>query len=115
MRKTPYNQEIKRYIFYSEDAYVLHIGEHYEELILQAMNELIEVITVKNINECHSSIPLERAVSLLEKYYKLTNKLPKDTRQQKKDTTEKITQEPDYEKVKNKTKPLKSELADTYE
>lgn len=108
MKKTLNNQEIKRYIFYSEEPYVIHIGEHYEDLILQAEKDMKAVITVKNINGCNSSIPLERALSLLEKYYKLTKRTPKAMQEEKKASQQEI-QVP----VENKSSS-KAALADSY-
>lgn len=61
-------------IMYSEVAYIMHLGKEYEEKILNAQETMNPVITVKNINGCNTSIPLERALKLLEKYYKLINK-----------------------------------------
>jgi hypothetical protein len=107
MKKTLNNQEIKRYIFFSEEPYIIHIGEHYEELILQAEKDMKAVITVRNVNECNSSIPLERALSLLEKYYKLTKRTPKAA----KEVTQKIVHESVEEKKMKSSKPA---LADSY-
>lgn len=111
MKNSLNNQEIKRYIFYSEVPYIVHIGEHYEGLILQAKEEMKAVITVRNVNECTSSIPLERALNLLEKYYKLTKRAPKVLQEEKEDTQD-LAKEP-LENNK-KAKSSKTALADHY-
>ncbi|MEK6479446.1 hypothetical protein WJR50_18020 [Catalinimonas sp. 4WD22] len=72
MKKSPNSDENTKLVMYSEEAYIMHLGKEYEEKILNAQKTMNPVITVKNINGCNSSIPLERALNLLEKYYKLT-------------------------------------------
>lgn len=111
MKKSLNNQEIKRYIFYSEAPYIIHCGEHYEGLILQAKEEMKAVITIKNVNECTSSIPLERALNLLEKYYKLTKRAPQALHEEKEEVKELATEPVENNK---KTKPSKTALADPY-
>ncbi|WPP50681.1 hypothetical protein [Catalinimonas niigatensis] len=111
MKKSLNNQEIKRYIFYSEVPYTIHIGEHYEGLILQAKEEMKAVITVRNVNECTSSIPLERALNLLEKYYKLTKRVPQAL-QKEKEEVQALADEP--VEINKKTQPSKTALANPY-
>lgn len=111
MKKSLNNQEIKRFIFYSEEPYIVHIGEHYEDVILHAKEALKEVITVRNVNECTSSIPLERALNLLEKYYKLTKRTPKSI-QEDKTASPVVKNEPLEEKIQ--TKSSKKVVADPY-
>ncbi len=71
MKETPNDQDVPPFVFYSDDAFTLHVGNHYEGLILEAKDNMKAVITFKNINGCYSSIPTERMSNLLEKYYKL--------------------------------------------
>lgn len=76
MKKPLNSDEHLKLVMYSEEAYIMHLGREYEQKILNAQKMMDPVITVKNINGCNSSIPLERALNLLEKYYKLTKKSP---------------------------------------
>lgn len=69
-------ENIKKYVFMTENTYLLHLGEHNEEKILLAEKEMNPVIRIINVNESTSAIPLERALFLLEKYYKLAKKTP---------------------------------------
>lgn len=103
MKKNLNNLEIKKYIFFSEHAYIVHMGEHYEDLILQAKDEMKPVITIKNVNGCQSSIPLERALSQLEKYAKLSRQTPK-IRQEEQSTIRMMVSEPVEKKESQNSK-----------
>lgn len=65
---------VKRLVFMTENEYLLHLGQHYEEKILQAQKNLEPVIRIISVNGTTSSIPLERASHLLKKYYKISGK-----------------------------------------
>ncbi len=66
--------EIKPFIFFSEEPFITYFGQNYESTVLQANRRCIPVIGIINANGTRSAIPLERANSLLEKYYRLKAK-----------------------------------------
>lgn len=63
--------EIKRFIFFTEESFIIYFGRNYESTVLHANRHCIPVIRIINANGTRSALPLERANSLLEKYYKL--------------------------------------------
>lgn len=70
-----YNSSAKingRFVFMTEKQYLIHVGNHYEEKILEAKKNLEPVIRIRNINGTVCALPLDRAVALLDKYYHLT-------------------------------------------
>ena len=68
--------EIKRFVFLTEQEYILYFGQHYEKSVLKANATDQPVVKVRNGNGIISSIPTERANFLLEKYHKLLKKDP---------------------------------------
>ena len=68
------NTEIKRFIFFTDEAFLIYFGRNYESTVLQANRRCIPVIRIINANGTRSALPLERANSLLEKYYRLRDK-----------------------------------------
>ncbi len=71
------SNEVKQLIFMTGNEYLLHLGEHYEDKILKAKKDIEPVIRIINVNGNPSSIPLERALYMLEKFYKLSGKVEK--------------------------------------
>jgi hypothetical protein len=67
-------EDVSKLIFMTENDYLLHLGENYEKTILSAKKEMEPVVRLLNINGTYSSIPLERSLQMLEKYYKLVQK-----------------------------------------
>jgi hypothetical protein len=65
------NTDIKRFIFFTEEPFLIYFGRNYESTVLSANRNCIPVIRIVNANGTHSAIPLERANGLLEKYYRL--------------------------------------------
>ncbi|MEO0334476.1 MAG: hypothetical protein AAF223_22850 [Bacteroidota bacterium] len=68
--------EIKRFVFLTEQEYILYFGQNYENSVQQANATDQPVIRARNGNGIISSIPTERANYLLEKYHKLLKKNP---------------------------------------
>ena len=62
---------IKKFIFFTEEAFLIYFGRNYESTVLSANRNCIPVIRIVNASGTRSAIPLERANGLLEKYYKL--------------------------------------------
>lgn len=110
MKKPLNSDEHLKLVMYSEEAYIMHLGREYEQKILNAQKIMDPVITVKNINGCNSSIPLERALNLLEKYYKLIKKTPRV----EKDSSEKAADSLDKKpKIKEKAVAERYMMADS--
>ena len=63
--------EIKRFILFTEEPFLIYFGKNYESTVLQANRNCIPVISIVNASGTRSAIPLERANGLLEKYYKI--------------------------------------------
>lgn len=63
--------DIKRFIFFTEEPFIIYFGKNYESTVLHANRSCIPVIRIINANGTRSAIPLERANGLLEKYYRL--------------------------------------------
>lgn len=68
--------EIKKFIFLTEQEYILYFGQNYENSVIEANKADRPVVRVRNGNGIMSSIPTERANYLLEKYYKMVKKNP---------------------------------------
>lgn len=66
--------DVKRLAFMTDSSYLMHLGDHFEDQILKAREDMEPVIRIINVNGCPSAIPLERALYLLEKYYKISGK-----------------------------------------
>ncbi len=62
---------IKKFIFFTEESFLIYFGRNYESTVLSANRNCIPVIRIVNASGTRSAIPLERANGLLEKYYKL--------------------------------------------
>ena len=77
MRNKTGIQDMSKLIFMTQNEYLLHLGDHYQDVILKAKENMEPVVRLVNINGTYSSIPLERALQLLEKYNKITQ--PKTT------------------------------------
>lgn len=67
-------ENVSKLIFMTDKDYLLHLGKHYEDTIIKAKKKMEPVVRILNINGTYSSIPLERALQLLEKYHKLSQK-----------------------------------------
>ncbi len=52
----------------------MYFGQHYESSVLKANETKQDVIQIKNENGITSSIPIERANHLLEKYHRTLKK-----------------------------------------
>ena len=74
MRKENLNIEPRKFVFMTEIEFIKHFGENYEDAVNEYLIHDKPVLRIHNINGCTSSIPIERAKYLLEKYYKMTNK-----------------------------------------
>jgi len=74
MKEKNNSSDIRRIFFMTEKEYLMHLGENYEAAIQKALEDLEPVIRIINVNGNPSSIPLERALYLLEKYHKLIGK-----------------------------------------
>ncbi|MGB3849462.1 MAG: hypothetical protein WA958_05800 [Tunicatimonas sp.] len=70
--------DIKRFIFFTEEPFLIYFGRNYESTVLSANRNCIPVIRIVNANGTHSAIPLERANGLLEKYYRLRDSQAKE-------------------------------------
>ncbi|MEM6842181.1 MAG: hypothetical protein AAF944_22685 [Bacteroidota bacterium] len=68
--------EIKRFVFLTEQEYILYFGKNYESSVQQANDTDQLVIRARNGNGIISSIPIERANYLVEKYHRLLKKNP---------------------------------------
>ena len=70
------NQSIepRKFVFMTETEFIKHFGDNYEDAVNEHISNDKPVLTIHNINGCISSLPIERAKYLLEKYYKMTNK-----------------------------------------
>ena len=73
-----HSTEIKKFIFFTEEPFIIYFGKNYESVVLQANRNCIPVIRIVNASGTHSAIPLERANSLLEKYYKILDRESKE-------------------------------------
>ncbi len=69
---------IKKFIFFTEEAFLIYFGRNYESTVLSANRNCIPVIRIVNASGTRSAIPLERANGLLEKYYKLRDQQAKE-------------------------------------
>ena len=74
MRKENLNIEPRKFVFMTEIEFIKHFGENYEDAVNEHIIHDKPVLRIHNINGCTSSIPIERARYLLEKYHKMTNK-----------------------------------------
>lgn len=73
-----HSTEIKKFIFFTEEPFIVYFGKNYESVVLQANRNCIPVIRIINASGTHSAVPLERANSLLEKYYKIMDRQAKE-------------------------------------
>ena len=73
-----YSTEIKKFIFFTEEPFIEYFGKNYEATVLHANRQCIPVISIVNASGTRSAVPLERANSLLEKYYKLIDQQAKE-------------------------------------
>ena len=73
-----YSTAIKKFIFFTEEPFIEYFGKNYESTVLHANRHCIPVIRIVNASGTRSAIPLERANSLLEKYYKLMDQQAKE-------------------------------------
>lgn len=73
-----YSTEIKKFVFFTEEPFIVYFGKNYESVVLQANRNCIPVIRIVNASGTHSAVPLERANSLLEKYYKIMDRQAKE-------------------------------------
>lgn len=74
MRKQNLNIEPRKFVFMTENEFIKHFGDNYEDAVNEHLRHDKPVLRIHNINGCISSIPIERAKYLLEKYYKMTNR-----------------------------------------
>ncbi len=74
MKKPNLNIEPPTFVFMTEPEFIKHFGENFEESVIEHVKNDKPSIRIHNINGCISSIPIERAKYLLEKYYKMTGK-----------------------------------------
>ena len=72
--KQNFNIEPPKYIFMTETEFIKHFGDNYEEAVHKCISNDQPVISIQNINGCTSSLPVERAKYLLEKYHKMFSK-----------------------------------------
>ncbi|MEQ9438594.1 MAG: hypothetical protein RIG62_06080 [Cyclobacteriaceae bacterium] len=66
--------EIKKFVHLTEQEFIMHFGQHYEASVHKANESNQAVIQIKNENGITSSIPLERANYMLEKYHRALKK-----------------------------------------
>lgn len=74
MIKQNQNIEPRKFIFMTEIEFIKHFGDNYEEAVNEHISNDKPVIRINNVNGCISSLPIDRAKYLLEKYYKMTHK-----------------------------------------
>jgi len=68
--------EINKFVFLTEQEYILYFGQNYEESVAKANKDSQAVVRARNGNGIISAIPTERANYLIEKYHKLLKKNP---------------------------------------
>jgi hypothetical protein len=68
--------QINKFIFLTEQEYILYFGQNYEESVDIANKNALPVVRARNGNGIISAIPTERANYLIEKYHKLLKKHP---------------------------------------
>jgi len=76
IRQYTSHTEIKRFVFLTEQEYIMYFGQHYEDSVQQANSQGKLVIRARNGNGIVSSLPIERANYLIEKYHKLLKRNP---------------------------------------
>ncbi|WKN43636.1 hypothetical protein [Tunicatimonas pelagia] len=76
IRQYSSHTEIKRFVFLTEQEYILYFGQHYEDSVQRANTEGELVIRARNGNGIVSSLPIDRANYLIEKYHKLLKRNP---------------------------------------
>ena len=74
MRKPNLNIEPRKFVFMTENEFIKHFGDNYEDAVNEHIRHDKPVLRIHNINGCTSSIPIERAKYLMEKYYKMTQR-----------------------------------------
>jgi hypothetical protein len=95
----------------TEIEFIKHFGDNYEEAVNEHISNDKPVIRINNINGCTSSLPIDRAKYLLEKYYKMTNKpIEKEDDQVKDPKKEKATPE-EVKEVKRRNSSQSPEYA----
>jgi hypothetical protein len=78
----------------TEIEFIKHFGENYEEAVKEHISNDKPVLRIHNVNGCISSLPIDRAKYLLEKYHKMTRKpVEKEDVQLKGQKEEKTTSE----------------------
>ena len=70
--------DIKKFIFFTEEPFIEYFGKNYESTVLHANRHCIPVISIVNASGTRSAVPLERANSLLEKFYRLMDQQAKE-------------------------------------
>ncbi len=58
----------------TDPAFIIYFGEQYEATVKELSRRDEPIIQINNLNGCTSSIPIDRAKHLLEKYYKMAGK-----------------------------------------
>jgi len=76
IRQYSSHTEIKRFVFLTEQEYILYFGQHYEESVHQANKKGDLVVRARNGNGIVSSLPIDRANYLIEKYHKILKRNP---------------------------------------
>ena len=66
--------DIKKFVFLTEQEFIMYFGQHYEASVKKANETNQAVIQIRNANGITSSIPIERANFLLEKYHRVLKK-----------------------------------------
>lgn len=74
MKRYTDDTEVQKFVFLTEQEFIMHFGQHYESSVLKANETKQSVIKIKNANGISTSIPLERANFMLEKYHRALKK-----------------------------------------
>ena len=101
MRKQNLNIEPRKFVFMTESEFIKHFGDNYEDAVKEHIIHDKPILKIHNINGCISSIPIERAKYLLEKYHKMYNKLPENKKSELKKQRAEISSHEEPEEVKH--------------
>jgi hypothetical protein len=88
---------VQKIVRLSDDDFAMHVGKNYENLILNAEKQLRSVVRILNVNGRSTSLPLERALSLLQRYYVISGEQPASLHDERE--TPQIQLEPDYQEA----------------
>lgn len=111
MRKQNLNVTPPKFVFMTETEFVKHFGENYEEAVKEHIINDKAVMKIHNINGCLTSIPIERAKYLLEKYYKMTKKSPQKMESKPEKQTKEVETVPEPTEVKRRNSSQSPEYA----